>query len=175
MKSERRMFFAWQLDKEKAYLEDKAKEGLHLKQVLFGKYLFEEGEGKDVTYQFDFRVLNKKDEAEYLDMYQDWELVQRYGGWYYFRKDEVDSNNQIFCNVESVKKMLERLMGFLMLVGFPLYYQLFILFPTLSRNDEWDDFYSYFMPIVMVFFVLHLFSMTRILAVYIKLKKEIRE
>jgi len=63
-------FWAWQLDKEQEWLEQKAKEGLILKRVSFFTYYFERAEPMDLVYQFDFRVLSKKDKDEYVEMFK---------------------------------------------------------------------------------------------------------
>ena len=70
------MFFAWQIDKEKQFLEDMALEGYILSKVRFGKYEFEECEQKSVTFQFDFQILHKNKEEEYLSFFKDWNFVE---------------------------------------------------------------------------------------------------
>lgn len=172
---ERKLFFAWSMDKEKAYLEDKAKQGYKLVDVKLGKYFFEKDEPKDVVYQFDFRVLGKQDEQEYLDLHEEWEMVLRFGGWYYFRKESTE-DEPLFSNNEGTKNMLLRLIGFLCLVGFPLYYQVLIIFPNMIRDDGGlSRFYQFFQPIVFVLMILHIYSLLKLGLVYRTLQKDIRE
>ncbi len=172
---DKKLFFAWNMDKEKEYLENKAKEGLHLVKVSLGKYEFEYGEPKDVVYQFDFQMIHKKNEDEYLELFQDWEMVQRFGGWYYFRKDRDGKNDQIYSNIESIRGMHLRLLGFLALVGFPLYYQTIIMFPNLIDNSELSSFYTIFRPVVYILTAIHLFACIKILLVIVALNKHISE
>lgn len=164
----RKLFFAWNMDKEKQFLEDQAKKGLKLFKVSLGKYTFIEADPEDVVYQFDFQMLGKADLEEYLSMCEDWELVQQFGGWLYLRKPSDGKENRIYSNVQSVKSMYHRLMGFLLLVGFPLYYQTFIMFPIL-REEGIGTFYKYFMPFAYVLTFLHLFALIRIFISYRKL------
>ncbi len=175
MKKERKLFFAWNMDKEKLYLEEKAKQGLKLIKIGFGVYYFEESEPEDVTFQFDFRMFGKKDEEEYLALYDEWELVQRYGGWYYFRKVKTsDVEDSIYSNVESKRGMFLRLIGFLLLVAFPLYYQLFFIFPHVNAGDI-SLFYRVFMTVIYVFIILHTTAVLRLLIIYAKMKKGIKQ
>jgi len=172
----KKFFFAWQLEKEKAFLEEKAKEGLLLKKVGFFRYYFEETESRDVVYQFDFQILHKKDEAEYLSVYQDWEFVSRFGSWYYFRKNNDGNSIELFNNIESKRKMFLRLLGILFIVGFPLYYQTLIMFPTIiAEEGGLSAFYNVFRPIAAILMLLHLLASLRIFMYYISLRNSISE
>lgn len=171
----RKVFFAWQLDKEKAFLEEKASQGLQLVKVGFFKYTFVESIKRDVVFQFDFRPLSKIDEEEYLSLYQDWEYVGRFGSWYYFRKEKDNTSVSIFSNVESKKNMFLRLMGFLLLTGFPLYYQVLIMFPTMVQEGGISNFYLFFRPFVYIILILHTYALINLLIIYKKLSKELVE
>ncbi len=171
---ERKMFFAWQQQKEKNYLEKKAMEGLLLKKMGLGYYDFEESEPKDMVYEFDFRMINKKQLEEYLEMFQDWEMVIHYGGWFYFRKERT-LNNEIYNDFDSKKNMFTRLLGFLLLAGFPLYYQVLILFPYLERTNRLTTFYKYFRPFTTIILVLHTYAIVKILLVYFAFRKNMKE
>lgn len=172
---ERKFFFAWNMEKEQKYLEEKAKQGYHLVRSGFGTYEFELGEPKDMVYQFDFRSLGKEGEEEYLELMQDWEMVQRYGSWYYFRKERDGVNDTIYSNVESQRKMYLRLMGLLALLGFPLYYQVLIFFPLIREEDTISTFYKYFMPIASILMLLHVYVMIKLLLRIRKLNSNIVE
>ncbi len=172
---EKKLFFAWQLDKEKKYLEEKAKEGYKLKKVTLGKYYFEETEPKNLVYQFDFRMFSRKEEKEYLDLFEDWEFIFRFGGWYYFCKESSNENESIFSNVESKRNMFLRLIGFLLLTGFPLYYQTIILLPNLEQDGGLSKFYLFFRPIVYLFLLLHSIAIINVALIYNKMRRDIRE
>ncbi len=175
MIKERKLFFAWQLEKEKAYLEQKSRDGFTLKKIGFGTYYFEKSDARDVVFQFDFRPLHRKDEKEYLSLYEEWEYVGRFSSWYYFRKERVEGEeHQIFSNVESKREMLRRLLGFLLLTGFPLYYQVIIFFPNMEVSSI-RGFYQFFKPFVYVVLALHSYALLKLALLYNKLKKDITE
>lgn len=173
----KKLFFAWQMDKEKAWLEQKAKEGLILKAVRFGRYIFTQSEPVDLVYEFDFQILNKKNEPDYLDLFEDWTFVDRFGGWYYFSKPRVGNNNDsIYSDLSSKRSMFKRLIGFLALVGFPLFYQLVIFYPNMDPEEyAFPRFYFFFRIVVLLFTGLYLFVMIKILFALQLLKKDIRE
>lgn len=161
MIKERKLFFVWQQDKEKRYLEDKAREGLLLRRVGFGWYEFNQTEPKELIYDFDFQIVSNKNEKEYLSFFEDWEYVTRFGGWYYFRK--VASNeSSLYSNNETKRKMYNQLIGFLLLVAFPLYYQVIFLFPKLKEQGEFSPFYQVFQTIIYVFLLLHFYALIKI-------------
>lgn len=169
----KKLFFAWNMDKEKAFLETKAQEGLKLVRVGFGRYEFIESEPEDIVYQFDFRMIGKKDEEEYLSVFEDWEMVQRFGGWYYFRKQRDGKNDQIFSDVTSVKQLYIRLIGFLLLVAFPLYYQVLFMFPSMTSEGGISTFYMIFRPVVYVLLAIHLYAIIKLLLVFRLLNNDV--
>ena len=55
-----RWFWAWQDDKQEAWLEAMSREGLHLQTIkAFGRYVFESGEPRTDTYRLDFDKIFK--------------------------------------------------------------------------------------------------------------------
>lgn len=177
MLTKRKMFFAWQMEKEKQWLEDHAKRGYVLKDIKAFKYTFEKQDPIELVYQFDFQVLSKEKEQEYLELLKDWTLVKRYGGWYYFYKVNSDDSEPVLYSDNASKKALYvRLVGFLLLVGFPLYYQIFFMYPNMDENRfEYPNFYFFMRIIVLLFLLLHTYAILRILNVYIKYKHRIKE
>ncbi|GMQ60646.1 DUF2812 domain-containing protein [Vallitalea sediminicola] len=176
----RKMFFAWNEEKEKLFLEEMALQGYRLIKVQVGKYTFEEDKSKKVIYQFDFRTFYKDGEEEYLQIHEDagWNLVYKYGGWYYFSQE---SNNQevdlsLFNNNESKRAKYIRLLLFLLITGFPLYYQTIVFFPLLDDwKLEFPSFYFFFRIIALILTGVHIFVVTKILLHYRKLKNNIKE
>lgn len=180
MKIVKKLFFVWGEQKEKAFLEQMSKDGYKLSKVRFGKYYFEEDTPKNVVYQFDYKGLSKIDEDEYLGFYQDtgWTLSCQYGGWYYFCQ-EIDEGQEIptiYSDNHSMKTRYRRLLAFLLLAGFPLYYQALIFFPNMPIVElTYPNFYFFFRIVVYVFMFLHLFALYRVFRLYKKLDKNINE
>ncbi len=177
MITKRKVFFAWQADKEKQWLEDLAKQGYVLEDIKLFTYTFSKQEPQDLVYQFDFQILSKANEAEYLELFEDWTFIKRFGGWYYFRKPKDSTNtNEIYNDNISKSAMFKRIIGFLALVGFPLYYQVIFVFPNMESNRlAYPNFYFFLRIIVVIFLVLHLLASLRIFAVYLSYKKKISE
>jgi hypothetical protein len=125
----RKTFFAWQEKREAAWLATMSAEGWHLSSVGFLNYTFTKGTPEVFIYQFDFVALGKKDEPEYLQVYTDagWEMIGKMAAWYYFRKPaSAGGSLTIYTDTASLEKKYRRLFGFILLVTFPIFYQLFI-------------------------------------------------
>lgn len=174
----RKVFFAWQMDKEKVFLEDMAIKGYRLKKVSFAKYIFEEMEPKKLIYQFDFQTISKKMIPEYLLFFDEWEFVDNFGGWFYFVIDTKDKepDYSIFSDNRSKRDMYKRLLVFLSIVGLPLYYQLIFFHPYLNTSDTaFPTFYFFFRIVVLFVICIHLIAVVKVHSIYKKLKESIVE
>lgn len=136
MVSKTRWFWAWQDEKEEAWLEEMSRQGLHLDHFGFpGWYFFRQGEPRDFAYRLDFITATGKDQAGYYQIFQDagWEHVGNYGGWQYFRKERKPGESaEIYTDNQSKVKKYERLAGFLV-IFLPI---LLINFTNLVRREE---------------------------------------
>ncbi len=176
----RKWFWAWNDDKEEIFLEEMAAEGFKLVDVSIGKYMFIKDDPKKIRYQLDFKGLTKMKEAEYLQLYEDagWECVSRLGSWYYFAReyDEETPDISIFNDNKSRLEKYRRLILFLVITGFPLYYNVVILFPSLDNTEFiFPKFYFFFRIIATVLVLLHAGVMVKIAMKIIKDRKGIRE
>ena len=174
-KTVKRVFWVWQQDKEKIFLQDMALEGYQLVKVGLFKYTFEKNPPQKLIYQMDFRVLggNIKKE-EYIQIFEDagWHFVTSANGWYYFFQEwQEDVDLSIFSDNESKSKVLLRLIGFLLLTGFPLYYQAIFILPQLKYSGVFI-----LIKIIMgTITLVHFLAMLKILSMYKKIQKEIKE
>jgi len=173
-------FWVWNLEEEKAFLEEKAREGLVLKSVSLGRYTFEESTPKDLIYQMDFKGLDQKiSEDEYLQLYEDagWNLAGRLGGWYYFSQESSEEMNLLIFNDNASKALIyKRLLAFLLLVGFPMYYQIIVMFPNLSSTSfEYPSFYFFLRIFVWIIAILHRSALVKIFSMYRRTQSDIRE
>ena len=173
-------FWVWNLEEEKAFLEEKAREGLILNHVSLGRYTFEQSDPKDLIYQMDFKGFDRKiSDDEYVQLYQDagWHLAGRLGSWYYFSQEaneEIES--KIFNDNASKASVYKRLLVVLLLTGFPLYYQILFFFQNLSRLSlESPDFYFFFRIVIVLIAILHLSAVVKIFSMYRKTKNTITE
>ncbi len=111
-------FWAWQDDKEEAWLSEMAQEGLHLENVSLGRYKFRKGEPANYVYRLDCQSLRSKDKESYLQLFEDtgWEHVGEMSGWMYFRiKASGGESQEIFSDAESKTGKYQRVMLYLVI------------------------------------------------------------
>jgi hypothetical protein len=105
-----RFFFSWQDREKQSWLEQMARQGLHLQQAgAFGGYTFTKGDPSDVAYRLDYQ--RGKAPADYLQLIKDagWEHVAEQGGWQYWRKPIVDGKvPELFTDHTSRIQMYQR-------------------------------------------------------------------
>ncbi len=173
----KKIFFAWQMEKEQAWLEEKAREGLILESIGIFKYHFIESKPQDLVYQFDFQFISKKNEDEYLALFEGWNMVDKLGSWYYFCKvREGEGKDVIFSDNDSKRQMFRRLLLFLALVGFPLLYQVLFIFPSLDLSETtFPKFYFFFRIVIYLTACLYTFAVLKIIIIYKKLYRSIKE
>ncbi|HSG45349.1 MAG TPA: DUF2812 domain-containing protein [Anaerolineales bacterium] len=109
-------FWAWEDEKEEAWLGKMAREGWHLKKLGFpNKYKFESGDPRKDRYRMDF-MADRKNYQNYLQLFQDagWEHIGKLGGWQYFRtrKDRNDAP-EIYTDTDSKIQKYQRLFSYL--------------------------------------------------------------
>ena len=112
-------FWAWQDDKEEAWLAAMAREGYHLEAPVFPcVYRFAAGDPADIVYRLDYPLLKTQDRASYLRLFQDagWEHVGDMVGWMYFRRPRVeDAPLEIFSDVDSKIQKYQRILAFVII------------------------------------------------------------
>jgi len=105
-------FWAWQDDKQEAWLEEMSRDGLHLRAIKpFGRYVFEPGEARKYTYRLDFDKTSGKD-SDYFELIQDagWERITEVAGWQYWRTESAEAKTpEIFTDTESKIRKYKRL------------------------------------------------------------------
>ena len=142
--------WAWEDDKEEAWLREMANQGLHLKSVgIPGIYTFEQGSPRDVAYRLDYPDANK-DYESYLQLFRDagWEHVGQMSGWQYFRKNVTDGEvPEIFSDNESKAKKYKRVMAFVLML-------MSILIISLTNLTERSGAFYRIFSFLMVFFIL---------------------
>lgn len=82
-----KFFFAWDDEKEEAWLHEMALNGWKLVTITFpGFYTFEEASPANTVYRLDFNS-DSRNYPAYLRLFEDsgWEHVLAYGSWHYFR------------------------------------------------------------------------------------------
>ena len=116
-------------------------------------------------------------EEDYLSFFEDWELVKRFGLWYYFRRIRTNtSKDSIYSDNESKSNMYKGIFIFLALTGLPLYIQLLVMLPQLYIiNGTLTGFYYYFKYVLFIVTPIHFMVSLSMLLTYIGYKKRIKE
>ena len=179
-KTVNKLYWVWNHEKERAFLEEMSLQGYRLARVGFGTYDFTKSVPQKRVYQFDFKGLNKMSEDEYLQLYEDsgWDLDAKYGGWYYFSKvvteEEIDLS--IFNDIASRKAKYKRLLIYLMIVGFPIYYQIFFMIPNMAADElSFPSFYFFFRFFIYIIGVLYIVAVLKIIFMLKKLDDHMKE
>jgi hypothetical protein len=175
--TKRKWFWAWQDEKEEAWLEEMSAEGFHLVSPgFFGRYTFEKGQPKDYVYRLDFVTPSDKAQKEvYLQLFADagWTHLGELGGWQYFRITADDhKNHEIFTDAESKIKKYQRLLRFLVIFT-PIY-----LSPIYLQNFA-DETGIWWIDALMILFTLMIllfgFAVIKIISRISELKKTIQQ
>ena len=118
------------------WLEDMARQGLHLRSVrcLRTIFTFERGEPAEMCYRIDFRMTRAN--AHYLQLFQDagWERADELLGWQYWRAPAGSVRvGEIFTDAESMSRKYKNLIWLFMV---PL--ALHLPFTVMQIRGQWS-------------------------------------
>jgi len=166
-----KLFFAWNDDKEEAWLSKMAREGWHLQSLGFpGSFTFTAGEPREDVYRLDF-IINRKDYQQYLQLFRDagWEHVGEVGGWQYFRtRKQGNQMPEIYTdNASKAQKYARVIMPLI------IFLPIFINLATrpVSMESRYYDFYSITKLVMSFIIMLYTYAMVRLLVRINRLKK----
>jgi hypothetical protein len=155
-----RWFWAWNDDKEEAWLRQMSQEGWHLRSFgLPGFYIFEAGSPRDYVYRLDFQTTSKKDTAAYLQLFADagWEYLGSMGNWHYFRKEAPSGEMpEIFTDNNSKVQKYRRLIAFLLALS-PVFFALMI-----NLGEAESEIYQIFDLLAAIFVTLYAYAILRL-------------
>lgn len=163
-------FWAWDDEKEEAWLREKSLDGWHFKSCQFlSNYTFEKGEPIDYVYRLDY-FTDRKEMESYLQLFRDagWEYFGEMSGWQYFRKESIQGEvPEIYSDNESKKKKYQRIL--LVLI---------ILLPMISNtlfitNRSPNGFMQVFTFVMFAFMLIYVYAMVRLLQRITQLNKKI--
>lgn len=161
-------FWAWDDEKEEAWLREMSQQGLHLSSIgMPGFYEFEQGLTKDYVYRLDY-IRDRKDYSNYLQLFNDsgWDHIGEMSGWQYFRKEALEGEDlEIYSDNESKASKYQRVLLLLVIILPLLINGTFII----SRRDGAEALGIIF----LAFMLIYIYGITRILMRIGKLKKKI--
>jgi hypothetical protein len=153
-------FWAWDDEKEEAWLRQMASQGLHLLSPQpFGRYVFTRGPARDMVYRLDF-VTGSQSLANYYQLFKDagWEHAGQMGGWQYWRTEAANGRTpEILTDNQSKIAKYSRVAGLLALISLVFFPGLFNMFLFNRRLGESSLLFFEYLPIVqislLVFFI----------------------
>ena len=108
----RKLFWAWEFDKEEEWLNAMSAKGLQLCDVGFCRYVFEEGLPREYVYRLELldNVPNHAESIQYIQFIEDTgaEQIGTLFRWVYFRKKTDGDEFNLFSNIDSRIKHLDR-------------------------------------------------------------------
>ncbi|NQS92234.1 MAG: DUF2812 domain-containing protein [Chloroflexi bacterium] len=159
-----RWFWAWQDDKEEAWLAEMAKQGYHLADLPFpSRYHFNKGEPGDYVYRLDYRPLKSKEQESYLQLFADagWEHVGEMRGWIYFRiKATTEQTSEIFSDLESKIGKYHRVLAYLA-IFLPLMVVMMTIFSSDDRSGPFFDILQSIYALIMLLLSYGIFQLFR--------------
>ena len=165
-------FWAWNDEKEEAWLGQMASEGWHLKELgLPGNYIFESGAPRKDVYRLDY-INNRSGYQNYLQLFTDagWEHIGVMGGWQYFRKPmQGDLAPEIYTDNASKAQKYQRVLIFLAILLPAL--TMFVIRPTTGGRTLFD-LYSILKTIMGFFLIFYVYAMLRIFRRILQLQKK---
>jgi hypothetical protein len=117
----RKLFWSWDFDKEENWLNEMSTKGLQLTSVGFCKYVFEDGTPGEYFYRLELldNLPCTAESQRYIRFIEDTgaEHVGSILRWVYFRKKANMGEFDLFSDIDSRIKHLNRLLVLLLVVG----------------------------------------------------------
>ena len=155
------LFWAWDDEKEEAWLREMSQKGWHFKSVSFsGNYIFEQGEPIDYVYQLDY-FTNRKDMAGYLQIFEDagWDYLGKMNSWQYFRQEAIKGQVlEIYTDNTSKAKKYQQIMIFLVIL-LPVFLNT-IIFVNEGADSGIIQVFAFIMSMLLM---LYIYVMVRLL------------
>ncbi len=117
----KKWFWAWDFDKEEAWLNEMAAKGLCLMGVGWCRYEFEECEPGEYGIRLEFldNLVTHPESEKYIEFIESTgaEHVGSWMRWVYFRKKKTDGDFELFSDNASKIKHLTRVINFILVLG----------------------------------------------------------
>ena len=118
----KKIFWAWEVEKEEHWLNEMSAKGLALVDYSWCRYAFEECEPGEYSYKIQLleHSPNHPESEQYIRFMEETgaEQVAQYINWVYFRKKTAEGEFEIFSDVESKLKQCILIKKLLMPIGY---------------------------------------------------------
>lgn len=163
-------FWAWDDEKEEAWLTEMSKQGWHLSSANFGgSYYFRKGPEEEYAYRLDFQTDQTKSRQEYLQLFADagWEHVSTMGGWQYFRKlYRTGESDEIYTDNHSKVAKYQRVM-MLLVIFLPVY----MIMLRSELSTRYGGIFIFIEVLQFLLLVVYIFAIVKLIQRITQLKK----
>ncbi len=108
-----KVFWAWEHEKEEAWLNEMSAKGMHLEGVSFCRYVFREGEPGEYTYRLELldNMPSHPMSRSYIRFLEEAGVEQfgSYFRWIYLRKKSSDGDFDIYSDIDSKLRHYKRI------------------------------------------------------------------
>ena len=115
-----RVFWIWQFDKEEKWLNEMSAKGLQLRSTTLFIYTFDVGLPSEYIYRLELldNRLPSSEKEKYIHFVEDTgaECATRWFNWIYFRKKATEGDFDLFSDVDSRIKHINRVLRIAILV-----------------------------------------------------------
>ncbi len=137
----RKGYWIWEFEEEEQWLNDMAARGLHLTDVGFFRYVFQEGEPGAYRYRLEMlpHWPNHPESRRYLEFMEETgaEFVGSFKNWVYFRKKWEEGPFDLYSDMDSRIRHMTRIYKLLRLLAEVLGVVLFV-YGLLSVQSGFD-------------------------------------
>lgn len=116
----RKLFWAWDFDKEEKWLNEMSQKGLQLTKVKFCKYSFEEDRTTEFSYKLQYldQLVTHAKSVQYIGFLKDMgiEHIDSYYRWIYLRKKTSEGNFDLYSDIDSKIKHMNKVLNLIGLI-----------------------------------------------------------
>lgn len=136
----RKIFFAWDFEKEEEWLNKMSREGLELVSVGFCKYIFKKN-NRPFTYKVELldNLPSHSKSQDYLEFLEEMgiEHVGSYIRWVYLKKDASEGEIKLFSDYSSRINHYKKVLFLLLAVSPLMFFNTMNLYSTYVNSNSW--------------------------------------
>lgn len=170
-----KLFFLWDFEKEEKWINEMAAKGMHLTDVGFGRYVFEEGTPGEYRYHLEWlqHFPSHPESVAYIRFIEETgaEHVASFKKWVYLRKKTSEGAFDLFSDLDSRIAHFGRILKLISLLGAALLCYVVPLVLHCLRQRYVPDAYIVMLGFYAILYTLFGIGFYKTLRAYRKLKK----